>query len=143
MAMTTLLTLASMFGSLTNITPPISYHTRLDVWMISCIVFVFMTLAEFTLVIFLKYYLPHLPLDWFHKLCLKARTPPPSAAAMNERNTKSSIERKNRTNAWVSNQGNIRQRTVTPVMKLSDQQNGNRNGTDKLNFKNDIFLQLC
>ena len=137
MAMTTLLTLASMFGSLTNITPPISYHTRLDIWMISCIVFVFMTLAEFTLVIFLKYYLPHLPLDWFHKLCLKARTPPPSAAEMNERNAKSSIERKNRTNAWVSNQGNIRQRTVTPVMKLSDQQNVNRNGTDKLDFKNE------
>ena len=57
MGMTTMLTLASIFGSLTNVTPPISYHTRLDIWMIACIVFVFGTLAEFTLVIFLKYYL--------------------------------------------------------------------------------------
>jgi len=57
MSMTTLLTLASMFGSLSTITPPISYTTKLDIWMVGCIVFVFATLAEFTIVVFLKYYL--------------------------------------------------------------------------------------
>ena len=62
MAMTTLLTLSSTFASLSSVTPPISYTTRLDIWMVTCIIFVFFTLAEFTLVIFLKYYLVnHLP----------------------------------------------------------------------------------
>ena len=120
MAMTTLLTLASMFGSLTNVTPPISYHTRLDIWMISCIVFVFATLAEFTIVIFLKYYLPHLPLDWFHKICIKARTPPSSATSPNKTNSKSSLTIDERTKAWVTNQNNVRQRVTTPVMKILD-----------------------
>ena len=61
MSMTTLLTLASMFGSLSTITPPISYTTKLDVWMVGCIIFVFATLFEFTVVIFLTYYLADLP----------------------------------------------------------------------------------
>ena len=61
MSMTTLLTLASMFAGLVDVTPPISYTTKLDTWMITCIVFVFGTLAEFTVVIVLKYYLHNLP----------------------------------------------------------------------------------
>lgn len=61
MSMTTLLTLSAMFGSLTTVTPPISYTTKMDVWMVGCIVFVFATLFEFTIVIFLKYYLVDLP----------------------------------------------------------------------------------
>ena len=61
MSMTTLLTLASMFAGLVDVTPPISYTTKLDTWMITCIVFVFATLAEFTVVIVLKYYLHNLP----------------------------------------------------------------------------------
>ena len=61
MSMTTLLTLSSMFNALTTITPPISYTTKLDIWMVCCIVFIFGTLLEFTVVIFLKYYLRHLP----------------------------------------------------------------------------------
>ena len=61
MSMTTLLTLSSMFNALTTITPPISYTTKLDIWMVCCIGFVFGTLLEFTVVIFLKYYLRHLP----------------------------------------------------------------------------------
>ena len=61
MSMTTLLTLASMFGGLVDVTPPISYTTKLDVWMIACIISVFGALAEFTTVIFLKYYLQNLP----------------------------------------------------------------------------------
>ena len=136
MAMTTLLTLASMFGSLTSITPPISYTTRLDIWMISCIVFVFATLAEFTIVIFLKYYLPHLPLDWFHKLCIKARTPPTSAANVNEANMKTSLAAKERTNRWVSNQNNIRHRMVTPVMNVLDDIHGLNNGKYKIKEQN-------
>eukprot|EP00093_Oithona_nana_P002503 02503.XXX_15798_14050_1 [CDS] Oithona nana genome sequencing. len=61
MSMTTLLTLSTMFNSLTTVTPPISYTTKLDKWMVFCIIFVFATLLEFTVVIFLKYYLRHLP----------------------------------------------------------------------------------
>ena len=55
MGMMTLLTLTSMFGSLSTMTPPVSYNTKLDVWMVACIVFVFATLAEFTVAIFLKH----------------------------------------------------------------------------------------
>jgi hypothetical protein len=126
MGMTTMLTLASIFGSLTNVTPPISYTTRLDIWMISCLTFVFGTLAEFTLVIILKYYLPHLPLGCFHKLCLKARSAPRSSvgpkSGISKRPSSVNIDR---TNAWVSNQANIRQRTATPVVeRLTQDRNG-------------------
>ena len=69
MGMTTLLTLSSSFASLSNVTPPISYTTRLDVWMVTCIVFDFLTIAEFTLVIILKYYLVnHMPTFCFDRL---------------------------------------------------------------------------
>ena len=63
--MTTLLTLVSMFGSLSTVTHLISCTTKPDVWMVACIVFVFLTLAEFTGVIFLKYY-------WTRALLAKA-----------------------------------------------------------------------
>ena len=118
MGMTTLLTLASMFGSLTSITPPISYYTKLDIWMLSCMVFVFLTLAEFTLVIILKYYLPHLPLDWFHKLCLKARANPPSlAASINQKDQKAS--KKDLAVAWLSTDSNVRLRAVATIQDYS------------------------
>ena len=72
MGMTTLLTLSSSFASLSTVTPPISYTTRLDVWMVTCIVFVFLTMAEFTLVIILKYYLVnHMPTFCFEHLLRK------------------------------------------------------------------------
>ena len=67
MSMTTMLTLSSMFNALTNITPPISYTTKLDIWMICCISFIWGTLLEFTVVIFLKYYLRHLPTFQFSR----------------------------------------------------------------------------
>ena len=72
MGMTTLLTLSSSFASLSTVTPPISYTTRLDIWMVACIVFVFLTMAEFTLVIILKYYLvDHLPAFCFEHFLRK------------------------------------------------------------------------
>ena len=74
MGMTTLLTLSSSFAALSTVTPPISYTTRLDVWMVTCIVFVFLTMAEFTLVIILKYYLvDHMPTFCFEHLLRKPR----------------------------------------------------------------------
>ena len=129
MGMTTLLTLASMFGSLTSITPPISYYTKLDIWMISCMVFVFLTLAEFTLVIILKYYLPHLPLDCFHKLCLKARTVPPSlASSINQKDQKATKEALARTKAWVSTDSNVRLRPVATIHDYSHKHKDALNG---------------
>ena len=51
MAMTTLLTLAAMFGSVSQNTPKVSYVSALDVWMCSCIVFVFICLLEYVIVL--------------------------------------------------------------------------------------------
>ena len=96
MSMTTMLTLSSMFSSLTTITPPISYATKLDTWMVMCIVFVFGTLFEFTVVIFLKYYLKYLPyinVDVFS-------TPTPSGGKTKVLDIKSQVQ------AWMK-VGNI------------------------------------
>lgn len=46
-AMTILLTLTSMFSSERRSVPRVSYVTCLDMWMVSCIVFVFIELVEF------------------------------------------------------------------------------------------------
>ena len=48
--MTTLLTLTAMFGAERSNVPRVSYVTLLDVWMIACTVFVFISLLEFTTV---------------------------------------------------------------------------------------------
>ena len=50
MGMTTLLTLTAMFGSTRGSAPRVSYSSHLDIWMVTCIVFVFGSLIEFTLV---------------------------------------------------------------------------------------------
>ena len=131
MGMTTLLTLASMFGSLTSITPPISYYTKLDIWMLSCMVFVFLTLAEFTLVIILKYYLPHLPLDWFHKLCIKARANPPSLAASINQKGKNATK-KDLAVAWLSTDSNVRLRAVATIQDYSSKPKDALNGKGPL-----------
>jgi len=55
MAMTTLLTLASMFGAVRQNTPKVSYVSALDVWMCSCIVFVFVVLLEYVIILSLMY----------------------------------------------------------------------------------------
>ena len=90
MGMTTLLTLSSSFASLATVTPPISYTTRLDIWMVTCIVFVFLTMAEFTLVIILKYYLVnHIPVFCFQHL---VRKPPETGSQSAEAEKTNFIE---------------------------------------------------
>ena len=51
MAMTTLLTLAAMFGAVRQNTPSVSYVSALDIWMCGCIIFVFFTLLEYVIVL--------------------------------------------------------------------------------------------
>ena len=51
MAMTTLLTLAAMFGAVRQNTPKVSYVSALDVWMCSCVVFVFFILLEYVIIL--------------------------------------------------------------------------------------------
>ena len=51
MAMTTLLTLAAMFGGVRQNTPMVSYVSALDIWMCGCIVFVFFTLLEYVIIL--------------------------------------------------------------------------------------------
>lgn len=51
MAMTTLLTLAAMFGAVRQSTPKVSYVSALDIWMCTCIIFVFFALLEYVVVL--------------------------------------------------------------------------------------------
>ena len=53
MVMTVLLTLTSMFGSLSDFTPRISYTTKLDNWILTCIVFVVIVLVELIIALYL------------------------------------------------------------------------------------------
>lgn len=50
MGMTTLLVLTAMFGSTRGSVPRVSYSSYLDIWMVTCIIFVFASLIEFTVV---------------------------------------------------------------------------------------------
>ena len=52
--MTSLLTLTAMFGSLSIFTPQISYTTKLDNWMVLCIIFAFSPLIELICALSLK-----------------------------------------------------------------------------------------
>ena len=56
MGMTALLTISTMFGTVTSQMPPVSYTTKLDIWMVGCIAFLFGALVEFTAVVFIKLY---------------------------------------------------------------------------------------
>jgi hypothetical protein len=72
MGMTTLLTLAAMFSAIATTTPRVSYSSKLDVWMVFCVIFVFGTLMEFSLLIFLQkqVFSPKVTLpSWRHLLC--------------------------------------------------------------------------
>ena len=50
MGMTTLLTLTAMFGATRQNVPKVSYISYLDIWMVTCIIFVFASMIEFTAV---------------------------------------------------------------------------------------------
>jgi len=50
MGMTTLLTLTAMFSSVRQNVPRVSYISRLDIWMLNCIIFVFLCILEFIIV---------------------------------------------------------------------------------------------
>ena len=50
MGMTTLLSLTAMFGATGRSTPKVSYISYLDIWMMVCIIFVFLSMVEFTVV---------------------------------------------------------------------------------------------
>merc|ERR1719300_677330 len=43
-----------MFSAIATTTPRVSYSSKLDVWMVFCVIFVFGTLLEFTFLIFLQ-----------------------------------------------------------------------------------------
>ncbi|KAG8239938.1 hypothetical protein J437_LFUL019531, partial [Ladona fulva] len=49
--MTLLLTLTAMFGAIRQLTPSVSYIKALDIWMVACILFVFLSLVEFAFVL--------------------------------------------------------------------------------------------
>ncbi len=53
MAMTIMLTLTAMFATERQSVPRVSYVTYLDIWMLTCVLFVFLELAEFTAVLHL------------------------------------------------------------------------------------------
>ena len=50
MGMTTLLTLIAMFGATKKDAPKVSYISYLDIWMLACIIFVFVSIIEFVIV---------------------------------------------------------------------------------------------
>ncbi len=51
--MTTLLTLTAMFGAVRQEVPRVSYVSFLDLWMVACILFVFVCILEFGIVCFM------------------------------------------------------------------------------------------
>ncbi|XP_021951306.1 glycine receptor subunit alphaZ1 [Folsomia candida] len=53
-SMTTLLTLTAMFSSVRESTPIVSYVKAVDIWMVFCIFFVFLTLLEFSLLVWIR-----------------------------------------------------------------------------------------
>ena len=53
LGMMTLLTLSAMFGSTRQNVPKVSYVSYLDIWMVTCIIFVFVSMIEFVVVQFL------------------------------------------------------------------------------------------
>eukprot|EP00095_Tigriopus_kingsejongensis_P012268 maker-scaffold394_size185225-snap-gene-0.24 protein:Tk12268 transcript:maker-scaffold394_size185225-snap-gene-0.24-mRNA-1 annotation:"glycine receptor subunit alpha-2" len=50
MVMMTMLTLMAMFSGVRQNTPKVSYISFLDIWMIMCVLFIFMVLIEFSIV---------------------------------------------------------------------------------------------
>ncbi|XP_071742936.1 glycine receptor subunit alpha-4-like [Lepeophtheirus salmonis] len=50
MSLTTLLALTAMFGAVRSNVPKVSYVSYLDIWIVTCIVFVFFCTLEFSIV---------------------------------------------------------------------------------------------
>ena len=59
MVMTVLLTMTAMYGSLAIFTPQISYTTKMDNWMLACIIFVLTPLIELVVALSLKHSSDH------------------------------------------------------------------------------------
>ena len=55
MVMTVLLAMTAMYGSLAIFTPQISYTTKMDNWMLACIIFVLTPLIELVVALSLKH----------------------------------------------------------------------------------------
>ena len=53
LCVTTLLTLTSMFNAVRGLTPQVSYMKAIDLWVFSCMLFVFSSLAEYGIVLHL------------------------------------------------------------------------------------------
>jgi len=84
MGMTTLLTLAAMFSAIATTTPRVSYSSKLDIWMVFCVIFVFGTLMEFSLLIFLQkqIFAPKVILPSWKQLLCKPRSSPSTMGSM-------------------------------------------------------------
>ena len=54
LAMTTILTLTAMFSGIRHSVPKVSYITFLDIWMLTCLIFVNFFMFEFVFVVYLK-----------------------------------------------------------------------------------------
>ena len=48
--MTTILTLTAMFGAIRHSVPKVSYVSFLDIWMLTCMLFIFLCILEFVVV---------------------------------------------------------------------------------------------
>ncbi|KAK7040075.1 Glycine receptor subunit alpha-2, partial [Halocaridina rubra] len=55
LTITTLLTMVSMFSTVRQESPKVSYAKAIDMWMFSCIIIVFIVLVEYTFVVFLHF----------------------------------------------------------------------------------------
>ena len=84
LGMTTLLTLAAMFSAIATTTPRVSYSSKLDIWMVFCVIFVFGTLMEFSLLIFLQkqIFAPKVILPSWKQLLCKPRSSPSTMGSM-------------------------------------------------------------
>ncbi|XP_035215820.1 glycine receptor subunit beta-type 4-like [Stegodyphus dumicola] len=54
LCVTSLLALITQFSSIRRDLPPLSYIHRVDIWMVTCMCFVFASLLEFTLLIYME-----------------------------------------------------------------------------------------
>ncbi|XP_046400904.1 glutamate-gated chloride channel alpha-like isoform X1 [Ischnura elegans] len=104
--MTLLLTLTAMFGAVRGMTPSVSYIKALDIWMVGCILFVFLALAEFAFV---------LRLDKIMKLIndyQKNLSPEVSSSSWD---TIEEQEKKPKRQGWIENEENSEQATEQGV----------------------------